>query len=209
MGTAELKPGQTHIAPSSQNRWQGIIFNTGGRQRVYPQAGAVEREPDQRRVPLGAEQERADHREAALHDEPTLVYFPRHASTASSRAAAGSSSQQGGGLRSRCGPRSASTTGSRRRRTRRRPPTQRFIALTNAASPIIFEAGRAAVVPELRGVPEPHPEQPAQPHERARVNYTGSRRHELHDVPRHRRGARGSTAAARTTRRRSCSTARS
>ena len=38
LGTAELNPADTHIAPSSQNRWQGIIFATGPGDRIYPQA---------------------------------------------------------------------------------------------------------------------------------------------------------------------------
>ena len=39
LGTAELEPGVKHVAPSRQNRWQGIIFNTTSADRVYPQAG--------------------------------------------------------------------------------------------------------------------------------------------------------------------------
>ncbi len=37
MGTAELNPAGSYIGPSCQNRWQGIIFNTGPTDRVYPQ----------------------------------------------------------------------------------------------------------------------------------------------------------------------------
>ena len=38
LGAAEVNPADDHIGPSNQNRWEGIIFNTTTRDRVYPQA---------------------------------------------------------------------------------------------------------------------------------------------------------------------------
>src|SRR5207237_1359154 len=76
IGTAELKPGQKHIAPSSQNRWQGIVFNAGGRARIYPQAAPSNVSPtndaflsvQKTNVMITEKQNYVDH--------PTLVYFP-------------------------------------------------------------------------------------------------------------------------------------
>ncbi len=81
LGTAELRPGDSHIGPSNQNRWQGIIFNTTPGDRVVPPSRAHERRQDPRRVPLGAEEERAHHSQERFHrsaDARLLSVHSRH-----------------------------------------------------------------------------------------------------------------------------------
>jgi hypothetical protein len=141
IGTAELKPGQRHIAPSSQNRWQGIVFNAGGQARIYPQAAPSNVSPtndaflsvQKTNVLITEKQNYTDH--------PTLVYFPPTLNGLVAR---------GGWLFARQGgayvavrPALGSYHWLTSAKNKASSPTQRFIALTDGSSPIIFEAGRA------------------------------------------------------------------
>ena len=149
MGTAELNPADTHIAPSSQNRWQGIIFPTGPGDRVYPQAAptSVNKTVDafisvQNRNVLIT-------RKQGYATQPTLVYFP---------ATLDSLTEQAGWIFVKEGGAYLAAhdlaVGSYRWLTAAKNKAaninQRFIALSSVASPIIFEAGRVAQYPSLR-----------------------------------------------------------
>ena len=142
MGTAELKPGDTHIAPSSQNRWQGIMFNSSPGDRVYPQAAPSNVSPtndafhsvQSKNVLIT---EKRDYKKL-----PTLVYFPitldnvvehngwlfvqEGASYLAVRPAIGTYHW---------------LTAARNHASQR---DERFIELSKATSPIIFEAARSA-----------------------------------------------------------------
>jgi hypothetical protein len=147
MGTAELNPNDTHIAPSSQNRWQGVIFGTGPGDRVYPQAAptSVSKTADafisvQNRNVLIT-------RKQGYTTQPTLVYFPATLDVLT---------ETGGWLFVKEGsaylavrPAGGTYSWLTTAKNKASDINQRFIALSNVASPIIFEAGRAAQYPSL------------------------------------------------------------
>ena len=129
-------------------------------------------------------------------DHPTLVYFPP---TLDELVARGRLAVRAAGRRLRRGPARdrqvpLADVGEEQGAGR---ATQRFIALSNAESPIIFEAGARGVLLELQGLPEPDPEEPAHAHDERR-ELPGRRRDEVHDVPRHRARRRGSTVSRPT-----------
>jgi hypothetical protein len=170
LGTAELKPGQKHIAPSSQNRWQGITFSGGGRSRIYPQAARSNVSPtndaflsvQKKNVLITEKQNYTDH--------PTLVYFP---STLNGLVARGGwlFARQGGGyaaVRPAIGKYHWLTS----KKNKATSSTQRFIALTDAESPIIFETGRAAGYSSFRAFQNRILKNPLS-HTRRAVNYRG------------------------------------
>jgi hypothetical protein len=147
MGTAELNPADTHIAPSSQNRWQGIIFGTGPGDRVYPQAAptSVSKTADaflsvQNRNVLIT-------RKQAYLTEPTLVYFPASLDVLTEQS--GWLFAQEGAAYLAVRPVSGTYHWLTAAKNQVSNIDQRFIALSSAASPIIFEAGRAAQYPSL------------------------------------------------------------
>ena len=181
MGTTELWPSDTHIAPSSQNRWQGVTFNTTSDARIYPQAALVEREPDERRVPLGAEQERLITEKRFYTNEPTLVYFPADLDSLVEHG--GWIFVQEGASYLAVRPAAGSYRWLTPQKNKAANRSQRFIKLTNPTSPIIFEADRRPV-PELRRLPAPH-HRPT-PHVRERRAPLHRDQHdEVHDVPGH------------------------
>ena len=64
--------------PSSQNRWQGIIFDTGGGMRGRSAGRALQLHPRQRRVPFGTAQEHPRDRETRwTTTNPPSCTFPR------------------------------------------------------------------------------------------------------------------------------------
>jgi len=147
MGTAELQPGVKHVAPSRQNRWQGIIFNTTPGDRVYPQAGPVDFNPandsflsvKNRNVLITAKQ--------ADTKEPTLVYFPKTLDSVVQKG--GWIFVKEGGAYLAVKPASGGyhwLTGAKNKASKL---SQRFIQLGKVTSPIIFEAGTAAAYPSL------------------------------------------------------------
>jgi hypothetical protein len=142
LGTAELKPGDSHIAPSSQNRWQGIIFNSTAGDRVYPQAAPSNVSPTndaflsiQNKFVLVTEK-------MAYTKQPTLVYFPitldsvveKHGWVFVREGSAYLAVRPAIGTYKWLTP--AKNKASNRQ--------LRFIQLSKATAPIIFEAGRAA-----------------------------------------------------------------
>jgi len=76
MGTAELKPGTVTVAPSRQNRWQGIIFGTTPGDRVYPQAGPPSFSPANDSFLSVQHDNVLITAKKADYNQPTLVYFP-------------------------------------------------------------------------------------------------------------------------------------
>jgi hypothetical protein len=76
LGTAVLKPGDTHVGPSNQNRWQGIIFNTTPDARVYPQAAPTSVDKTQDAFFSVQKRNVLITRKNGYTDQPTLVYFP-------------------------------------------------------------------------------------------------------------------------------------
>ena len=142
MGTTELYPGESEIAPSAQNRWEGITFSAGGAARIYPQT-----------TPLGLSHtydafRSIQHKNVLLTAKQagvggaTLVYFPISLTALKAR---------GGWLFAQQGPSYVAVrpavgtyhwlTGKKNKAPKR---IQRFIALSQPGTTIIFDAGRAA-----------------------------------------------------------------
>ena len=142
MGTTELYPGESEIAPSAQNRWEGITFNAGGATRIYPQT-----------TPLGSSHtydafRSIQHKNVLITAKQadvggaTLVYFPSTLTALKAR---------GGWLFAQQGPSYVAVrpavgtyrwlTGRKNKAPKR---IQRFISLSKPGSAIIFDAGHAA-----------------------------------------------------------------
>ena len=142
MGTTELKPGEKHIAPSSQNRWEGITFNAGGGARIYPQAAPSNFSPTNDAF-LSVQKENVLITEKQNYtDKSTLVYFGNTLTQVVAK---------GGWLFAQQGPSYVAVRpaiGSYHwltsAKNRAHSPSDRFIQLTDKVSPIIFEAGRSA-----------------------------------------------------------------
>jgi hypothetical protein len=142
MGTTELNPNFSHIAPSSQNRWQGIIFNTGGGKRVYPQAGPSSFSPANDAF-LSVQHKSTLITEKRFYaDEPTLVYFPTGLAKLTARGGWVFVKEGGAFLAVR--PALGKYVWLTRAKNNAANRDQRFIRLTDEASPIIFEAARAS-----------------------------------------------------------------
>ncbi len=142
MGTAELTPNEVDIAPSAQNRWQGIIFDTGSGDRVYPQAA-----PSDVRVANNAflSVQHANvliTAKTASMGYPTLVYFPSTLDAVAERS--GWIFVKEGAAYLAVRPATGSYHWLSPSRNRAPDRNERFIALTNQESPIIFEAARAS-----------------------------------------------------------------
>jgi hypothetical protein len=142
MGTAELKPGYKTVAPSRQNRWEGIIFNTTPADRVYPQAGPSSFSPANDAF-LSVQQDNVlITAKKADYDQPTLVYFP---STLDSVVEKGGwvFVQEGGSylaVKPVIGGYHWLTSAKNKAGNR----DQRFIQLGKVSSPIIFNAALAS-----------------------------------------------------------------
>ena len=76
LGAAELDPKNRHIAPSSQNRWQGIVFGTTPQDRVYPQAAPTSAGSTQDAFVSVQKRNVLITRKRDYMVRPTLVYFP-------------------------------------------------------------------------------------------------------------------------------------
>jgi hypothetical protein len=147
MGAAELNPADTHIGPSNQNRWQGIIFDTGPGDRVYPQAAPsrVTKTQDAFMSVQGGNV--LITRKQGYETEPTLVYFSPTLDVLD---------EQGGWLFVKEGsaylavrPASGTYRWLTTAKNKATDINQRFIALSSVASPIIFEAARAMRYPSF------------------------------------------------------------
>ena len=141
MGTAELQPGMSHIGPSNQNRWSGIIFNATPSDRVYPQAApsSVDKEQDafwavQRQNVLITSKN-------GITDQPTLVYFPSTLDVL--QESNGWLFVQEGSAYLAVRPIGGYTwlTGAKNQDSN---IDNRFIRLNSVSAPIIFDAGRTA-----------------------------------------------------------------
>jgi hypothetical protein len=147
LGTAELNPADTYIAPSSQNRWQGIIFAKGSGDRIYPQAAPTSVTKTMNAFMSVENRNVLITRKQGYETQPTLVYFPSTLDSLSEqngwvfvkRGAAYLAVRPAGGTYSWL-------TTAKNRATN---INQRFIKLSNVASPIIFEAAREAQYPSF------------------------------------------------------------
>jgi hypothetical protein len=147
LGTAQLRPGAKHVAPSRQNRWQGIIFNTGPGDRVYPQAGPANFNPandaflsvQNKNVIVTAKQEHLD--------ESTFVYFPNTLDTLNEKG--GWVFVKEGGAYLAVKPATAGYKWMTPAKNKASSRDQRFIRLGSAEAPIVFEAGTASEYPTL------------------------------------------------------------
>ena len=147
MGTTELWPKDTHIAPSSQNRWQGIIFDTTADARVYPQAALSSVSPTNDAF-LSVQSQNVMITEKRFYtNEPTLVYFP--ASLDGVVEQGGWVFVQEGGSYLAVRPAVGSYTWITPQKNLAANRSQRFIKLTNPTSPIIFEASTTARFPNV------------------------------------------------------------
>ena len=202
LGTAELNPADTYIAPSSQNRWQGIIFAKGSGDRIYPQAAPTSVNKTMNAFISVQNRNVLITRKQGYETQPTLVYFPSTLDSLSEqngwvfvkRGAAYLAVRPAGGTYSWL-------TTAKNRATN---INQRFIKLSNVASPIIFEAAREAQYPSFAAFK-------ADIVDNTRTYAAGSLRY-TRATERHSRSSkmgphRGSTARRSTTRRRRCSTA--
>jgi hypothetical protein len=147
MGTAQLQPGVKHVAPSRQNRWQGIIFNTGPGDRVYPQAGPANFNPandaflsiQNKNVIVTAKQ--------AHLDESTFVYFPNTLDALAEKG--GWVFVKEGGAYLAVKPATAGYRWLTPAKNKASNRDQRFIRLGKAEAPIVFEAATSSQYPTL------------------------------------------------------------
>ncbi len=148
MGTAELQPGVKHVAPSRQNRWEGIIFNTGPGDRVYPQAGPPDFNPandaflsvQSKNVLISAK--------SPDINQPTYVYFPNTLNTLAEQK--GWIFVRDGGSYLAVKPATGGYQWLTPARNKAPNISSRYIRLGRATAPIIFEAGTTASYPTLK-----------------------------------------------------------
>src|SRR5439155_11545548 len=138
LGTAELKPGDTHIGPSNQNRWQGIIFNTTSDARVYPQAAPTSVEKTKDAFFSVQKKNVLITRKNGYADQPTLVYFPASLDTIDEQS--GWLFVQEGRAYLAVRPVGMGYTWLDPAKNKATAIDSRFIKLANAGAPTIFEA---------------------------------------------------------------------
>jgi hypothetical protein len=138
LGTASLKPGDTHIGPSNQNRWQGIIFNTSSDARVYPQAAPTSVEKTQDAFFSVQKKNVLITRKNGFSDQPTLVYFAASLDTVDEQS--GWLFVQEGRAYLAVRPVGTSYTWLDPAKNKAASIDLRFIKLAAAGSPIVFEA---------------------------------------------------------------------
>jgi hypothetical protein len=145
MGTTELNPGDSHIAPSSQNRWEGVVFDTTPGDRVYPQAAPSSVSPTNDAF-LSVQSKFVLITEKRSHTKlPTLVYFPITLDQVveSHRWVFVREGSAYLAVRPAIGTYHWLTPAKNHAANR----ASRFIELTKATSPIIFQAARASSFP--------------------------------------------------------------
>jgi hypothetical protein len=142
LGTAELNPANEHIAPSNQNRWQGIIFNTDSGARVYPQAAPTSVSATQDAFLSVQEKTVLITRKRGYTTQPTLVYFP---------ASLDAVNEQSGWLFVKEGsaylavrPATGTYAWLTSAKNKAASVDSRFVRLSSVSSPIIFEAARTS-----------------------------------------------------------------
>jgi hypothetical protein len=141
LSTAELNPADTHIAPSSQNRWQGITFPTGSGDRVYPQAGPSNGAPTMNAFRSMQSRNVLITRKQAYSTLPTLLYFPQTLDTIVEQG--GWIFVKEGGAYLAVRPALGTYRWLNAAKNKAGAINQRFVQLTNAGAPIIFEARSA------------------------------------------------------------------
>ena len=144
LGSAELNPRDHHVAPSSQNRWQGIIFNTTPEDRVYPQAAPTSAGSTQDAFRSVQKRNVLITRKLDYLIQPTLVYFPASLDVVD---------EQSGWLFVKEGnaylavrPATGGYTWLTSAKNKAASIDDRFVQLSDVSSPIIFEAARASQV---------------------------------------------------------------
>jgi hypothetical protein len=147
MGTAELQPSQTRVGPSSQNRWQGVIFGTGPGDRVYPQAGRSTVEKTEDAFVSVQKKNVLITRKDGYASQPTLVYFPSTLAMLDAR---------NGWLFARAGnaylavrPAAGSYRWLTTAKNHASRVADRFIALRQPSVPIIFDVASANAYPSF------------------------------------------------------------
>jgi hypothetical protein len=147
LGSALLNPADTYIGPSNQNRWQGIIFGTGPGDRIYPQAGPSSVTKTKNAFRSVQSGNVLITRKQGYETQPTLVYFPQTLDVLN---------EQSGWLFVKEGsaylavrPASGTYGWLTTAKNKATDINQRFISLSSGASPIIFEAARAARYPSF------------------------------------------------------------
>jgi hypothetical protein len=141
LGAAEVNPADDHIGPSNQNRWEGIIFDTTTRDRVYPQAAPTSVSTTQDAFFAVQKKNVLITRKHRYTTQPTLVYFP---------ATLDAVNEQSGWLFVKEGsaylavrPANGGYRWLTSAKNKAASIDQRFVSLSDQGSPIIFEAARA------------------------------------------------------------------
>jgi hypothetical protein len=142
LGTAELRPGDSHIGPSNQNRWQGIIFNTTPGDRVYPQAVPTSVNKTQDAFLSVQKKNVLITRKIGYTDQPTLVYFPASLDTVAEQRGWVFVKEGSSYLAVRPAMGTYGWLTSAKNKAAR--IDDRFIKLSAVSSPIVFEASRAS-----------------------------------------------------------------
>ncbi len=147
LGTAELEPGAKHVAPSRQNRWQGIIFNTTSADRVYPQAGPPSFNPANDSFLSVQSKNTLITRKRADLGESTYVYFSKTLDTLAEKK--GWIFVKEGGAYLAVKPATGGYRWLTSAKNKVSNKNQRYIRLGKVDAPIIFEAGTVSTYPTL------------------------------------------------------------
>jgi hypothetical protein len=142
MGTTELKPGTVTVAPSRQNRWQGIIFDTTSGDRVYPQAGPSSFSPANDSFLSVQHNNVLITAKKSDHDQPTWVYFPNTLDTLAEKG--GWIFVKEGGAYLAVKPVAGGYQWLTSAKNKANKRDLRFIQLRKLSSPIIFDAALAS-----------------------------------------------------------------
>jgi hypothetical protein len=147
MGTAELQPGVKHVAPSRQNRWEGIIFDTTPGDRVYPQAGPPDFNPANDAFLSVQDKNVLITAKSPAINEPTYVYFSNTLDTLAEKR--GWIFVKEGGAYLAVKPATGGYQWLTPAKNKAPNRNSRYIRLGKATAPIIFEAGTVATYPTL------------------------------------------------------------
>jgi len=149
IGTTELWPTDPHIAPSSQNRWEGINFNTGADARIYPQAAPPSTNVcndaflsiQDKNTLITEKRTTGKYITQECAGKATLIYFPASLDRIVERSGWIFVTEGASYVAIR------PANGSYRWLTPAKnhaPISQRFVQLIDKSSPIIFQAGRSS-----------------------------------------------------------------
>ncbi len=141
VGAAELNPANTDIAPSSQNRWQGVTFATTSHDRVYPQAAPTSVNKTADAFWSVEHNGVLITRKNGYASYPTLVYFPSTLDAIDE--IGGWLFVHEGGAYLAVRPASGTYSWLTSAKNKATSIDSRFVQLSDEASPIIFEAARA------------------------------------------------------------------